>query len=88
MIARPVKRDRRPWNKGLSVGQKKPLEPKHAWSIRACQEIARSWRDLVIFIRAINSKLALLRHFNHALERRGLSYVLIFIAGRRTLARG
>jgi hypothetical protein len=81
MIARPVKRDQRPWNKGLLVGQKKPLEPKHVWSIRVRQEIARSWRDLVIFI-------PLLRHFDHAHERRGLSYVLIFIAGRRTLARG
>jgi hypothetical protein len=88
MIARPVKRDQRPWNKGLLVGRKKPLEPKHVWSIRVRQEIARSWRDLVIFILAIDSKLALLRHFDHAHERRGLSYVLIFIAGRRTLARG
>jgi hypothetical protein len=64
------------------------VEPKHVWSIRVRLEIARSWRDLVIFNLAIDSKLALLRHFDHALERRGLSYVLIFIAGRRTLARG
>jgi hypothetical protein len=63
MIARPVKSDQRPWNKGWSVGQKKPLEPKHVWSIRVRQEIARSWRDLVIFIQVIDSKLALLRHF-------------------------
>jgi hypothetical protein len=88
MIARPVSRDQRRWNKGLLVCQKKPLEPKHVWSIRARLEIGRSWRDLVIFNLAIDSKLELLRHFDHALERRGLSYALIFIAGRRTLARG
>jgi hypothetical protein len=34
MPARPVDRSQRPWNKGLLVGQKKPLEPKHVWSIR------------------------------------------------------
>jgi len=46
----PVGKDRpRPWNKGLLVGQKKPLEPKHVWSIRARLEIARSRRDLAIF---------------------------------------
>jgi hypothetical protein len=71
-----------------SSARKKPLEPKYVWSIRVRLEIARSWRDLVIFILAIDSKLALLRHFDHAHERRGLSYVLIFIVGHRTLARG
>jgi integrase len=54
MPARPVDRCQRPWNKGLLVGQKKPLEPKHVWSIR---EIARSMRDLAIFNLAIDSKL-------------------------------
>src|SRR5712672_4500297 len=49
MLVRPVGRDQRPWNKGLLVGQNKPLEPKHAWCIRVRLEIARSWRDLVIF---------------------------------------
>jgi hypothetical protein len=82
MIARPVKRNQRPWNKALLVGQKTPLEPKHVLSIRVRQEIAQSWRDLVIFIRAVDSKLAFLRHFD-ARERCGLSYVL-----RRTLAKG
>ena len=33
MRVRPVGRDQRPWNKGLLVGQKNPLEPKHVWSI-------------------------------------------------------
>jgi MoxR-like ATPase len=37
------------------MGQKKPLEPKHVWSIRVRLEIARSWRDLVIFNLAIDS---------------------------------
>ena len=49
MLVRLVGRDQRPWNKGLLIGQKKPLEPKHVWSIRVRLEISRSWRDLVIF---------------------------------------
>ena len=46
-----------PWNKGLLIGQKKPLEPKHVWSIRVRLEIAGSKRDLAIFNLAIDSKL-------------------------------
>ena len=57
MLVRPVGRNQRPWNKGLLIGQKKPLEPKHVWSIRVRLEISRSWRDLVIFNLAIDSKL-------------------------------
>lgn len=57
MLARPVDRWQRPWNKGLLIGQKKPLEPKHVWSIRVRLEIARSRRDLAIFNLAIDSKL-------------------------------
>src|SRR4051794_12814961 len=57
MLVRPAGRDQRPWNKGMLIGQKKPLEPKHVWSIRVRLEIARSWRDLVIFNLAIDSKL-------------------------------
>jgi hypothetical protein len=34
MLVRSVGRDQRPWNKGLLIGQKRPLEPKHVWSIR------------------------------------------------------
>jgi hypothetical protein len=41
----------------LLIGEKKPLEPKHVWSIRVRLEIARSWRALVIFNLAIDSKL-------------------------------
>src|SRR5665647_2710718 len=57
MSARPINRGRRPWNKGLLIGQKKPLEPKQVWSIRVRLEIAQSWRDLAIFNLAIDSKL-------------------------------
>src|SRR5664279_819015 len=57
MPVRPIHRGQRPWNKGLLIGQKKPLEPKHVWSIRVRLEIARSRRDLVIFNLAIDSKL-------------------------------
>src|SRR3981189_3414602 len=57
MPARPVDRCQRPWNRGLLVGQKKPLEPKHVWSIRVRLEIAHSRRDLAIFNLAIDSKL-------------------------------
>ena len=57
MLVGPVGRDQRSWNKGLLIGQKKPLEPKHVWFVRVRLEIARSWRDLVIFNLAIDSKL-------------------------------
>src|SRR6202521_1592287 len=57
MLVRSVGRGQQPWNKGLLVGQKKPLEPKHVWSIRVRLEIARSRRDLAIFSLAIDSKL-------------------------------
>jgi integrase len=57
MPARPVGRGPTTWNKGLLVGQKKPLEPKHVWSIRVRLEIAVSKRDLAIFNLAIDSKL-------------------------------
>lgn len=57
MPARPFSRRQRPWNKGLLIGQKKPLEPKHVWSIRVRLEITGSRRDLAIFNLAIDSKL-------------------------------
>ena len=57
MPVRRVSPSRQPWNKGLLVGQKKPLEPKHVWSIRVRLEIAGSKRDLAIFNLAIDSKL-------------------------------
>ncbi len=58
MLVRSVGHDHlRPWNKGILVGQKKPLQPKHVWSIRVRLEIARTWRDLALFNLAIDSKL-------------------------------
>lgn len=47
------------WDLGIRdrSSQKKPLEQKHAWSIRVRLEISRSRRDFVIFNLAIDSKL-------------------------------
>lgn len=45
--ARP---NRYPWNKGILVGQKRPLQPKNVWSIRVRLEMSGA-------IRAIDSKL-------------------------------
>ena len=59
MSARPTAKTQQPWNKELLVGQKKPLEPKHVWSIRVRLELAGSKRDLAIFNLAIDSKLRL-----------------------------
>lgn len=48
---------RHPWNKGLIVGQKRPLLPRQVWSIRVRLEMSASARDLVLFNLAIDSKL-------------------------------
>lgn len=47
----------RPWNKGLIIGQKRPLLPRQVWSIRVRLEMAASSRDLALFNLAIDSKL-------------------------------
>lgn len=47
----------RPWNKGLIVGQKRPLLPRQVWSIRVRLEMSGSARDLALFNLAIDSKL-------------------------------
>jgi hypothetical protein len=57
MPVRPINSGQRPWNKGLLIGQKKPREPKHVWSIRVRLEIAQSRRDPALFNLAIDSKL-------------------------------
>ena len=57
MSVRLTAKTQQPWNKGFLVGQKKPLEPKHVWSIRVRLELAGSKRDLAIFNLAIDSKL-------------------------------
>jgi len=46
-----------PWNKGRLVGQKRPLAPKHVWSIRIRLEMADDRRGLALFNLAIDSKL-------------------------------
>lgn len=54
----PVVTTRRsPWNKGRLVGQKRPLQPKQVWAIRARLELANKLRDLALFNLAIDSKL-------------------------------
>lgn len=53
-IVRPT---RPPWNKGRIVGQKRPLQPRQVWAIRARLELAGSQRNLVLFNLAIDSKL-------------------------------
>ena len=46
-----------PWNKGLLIGQKRPLLPKHVWSIRVRLEMSGSARDVALFNVALDSKL-------------------------------
>ena len=54
----PVVTTRRPpWNKGRLVGQKRPLQPKQVWAIRARLELGNKLRDLALFNLAIDSKL-------------------------------
>ena len=54
----PAIRPERPaWNMGRIVGQKRPLQPKHVWSIRVRLEMADNRRDLALFNTAIDSKL-------------------------------
>jgi integrase len=52
-----VPRTRRPWNKGILVGQKRPLQPKNVWSIRVRLEMSGATRELAMFNLAIDSKL-------------------------------
>ncbi|WP_438752198.1 tyrosine-type recombinase/integrase [Pararhizobium sp. O133] len=52
-----VQRTRYPWNKGILVGQKRPLQPKNVWSIRVRLEMSGAVRELALFNLAIDSKL-------------------------------
>jgi len=49
--------ERRPWNKGQMIGQKRPLKPKDVWAIRVRLELSCKRRDLALFDLAIDSKL-------------------------------
>lgn len=42
---------------GILVGQKRPLQPKNAWSIRVRLEMSGAIRELALFNLAIDSKL-------------------------------
>lgn len=53
-VLRPV---RVLWNKGRIIGQKRPLLPRHVWSIRVRLEMAGNTRDLALFNMAVDSKL-------------------------------
>ncbi len=50
-------RNRSPWNRGILVGQKRPLQPKNVWSIRVRLEMSGATRELALFNLAIDSKL-------------------------------
>ena len=52
-----LRREHPAWNKGRIIGQKRPLLPKHGWSIRVRLEMADNRRDLALFNMAIDSKL-------------------------------
>ena len=54
----PALRSPRPaWNKSRLVGQKRPLLPRHVWSIRVRLELSGNKRDLALFNMAVDSKL-------------------------------
>ena len=56
-LFRAIRSSRTPWNKGHIVGQKRPLQPKHVWSIRVRLEMADNKRDLALFNLAVDGKL-------------------------------
>lgn len=45
------------WKEGRIVGQKRPLLPRHVWSIRVRLEMVGEARDLALFNMAIDSEL-------------------------------
>ena len=46
-----------PWNKGVAVGQKSPLQPHQVWRIRGRLETRGKVRDLALFSFALDSML-------------------------------
>ncbi|MEH6648202.1 tyrosine-type recombinase/integrase [Sulfitobacter sp.] len=46
------------WNKGRTVGQKRPLKAKHVWAIRVRLELAENYCDLAPFNIATDRKLS------------------------------
>jgi len=53
----PAAKERRPWNAGQMVGQKRPLKPRDVWAIRFFLGEHRRVRDRALFDLAIDSKL-------------------------------
>ena len=66
---------RRAWNRGRIIGQKRPLLPKHVWAIRVRLELANRNRDLALFNMAVDSKL-------RGCDLVGLKVCDVFVAGR------
>jgi hypothetical protein len=66
------------WNKGRVVGQKRPLQPKHVWSIRVRLEMAGDARDLALFNMAVDSKL-------RGCDLVALQFRAVFAAGRASI---
>ena len=56
-LLRALRPARVAWNKGRIIGQKRPLLPRHVWSIRVRLEMASNARDLALFNMAVDSKL-------------------------------
>jgi|LakMenEpi03Aug12_release.lakeMendotaPanAssembly.Ray.scaffolds.fasta_scaffold4228340_1 hypothetical protein len=44
------------WNRGRIIGQKRPLLPRHAWSVRVRLEMAGNAPDLALCNLAVDSK--------------------------------
>ena len=45
------------WNKGMLLGQKRPLQPREIWAIRFRLQLGHRTRDLALFNLGIDSKL-------------------------------
>ncbi len=53
----PAVHDRRPWNAGQNVGQKRPFKLRDVWAIRFYLDRHKHLRDRALFDLAIDSKL-------------------------------
>ena len=53
----PARQHPRPWNAGLTIGQKRPLRPRDIWAIRFYLDEHKRIRDRAMFDLAIDSKL-------------------------------
>lgn len=53
----PAGRERSPWNAGIMVGAKRPLNPSDIWAIRFFLDEHKRVRDRAMFDLALDSKL-------------------------------